>query len=148
MLSMCRSLGDKHAGERVLAEPEVSQILLDNRGARIILASDGLWDVLTGKNAAHRVRTVACSKAAARLRSVAKDQRDRADITVIVLDALDDPNARIPGAITESVGAPGHQVRKPTTGPFTASLCCGAHLYVCCVISTLVWCAAVASPHM
>lgn len=90
-------------------------MLLDMRGARIILASDGLWDVLTGKNAAHRVRTVACSKAAARLRSVAKDARDRDDITVIVLDALEDPNARIPAAIgsptAASAGAAIYQVQ-------------------------------------
>ena len=107
---MCRSLGDKHAGDRVLSEPEVSQMSLGELGARIVLASDGLWDVLTGKSAAHRVRTVACSKAAARLRSVAKDQRDRDDITVIVLDALDDANARIPAAIAAATGASDHQV--------------------------------------
>jgi hypothetical protein len=98
----CRSLGDRHAGERVLAEPEVSQMLLDERGARIFVASDGLWDVLTGKNAAHRVRTVTCSKAAARLRSIAKEQHGRDDITVIVMDALDEPNARIPAAIVSA----------------------------------------------
>jgi hypothetical protein len=99
-LTVCRSIGDRHAGERVLAEPEVSQVHIGSRGARMLLASDGLWDVATGKSAAHKVRNVAYSKAAARLRSFAKDQRDRDDITVIVIDALSCSNDRIPAALT------------------------------------------------
>jgi Protein phosphatase 2C len=100
----CRSLGDASGGERVLCDPSVHQITLDVRGARLIVASDGVWDAVGsggGKGVAHRVRNMACTKAASNIRSHSKDQRDRDDITVIVADFVADLDLRVPLALAE-----------------------------------------------
>lgn len=110
---LCRSLGDYKAGERVLPDPTVCQATLGGGGARIILASDGVWDAITsgGKGAARRVRNQACTKAASNLRSFSKEQRDRDDITVIVADAMPDASARVPPALVEGAAAVSGSVR-------------------------------------
>ena len=55
------------AGKVVLAEPEVRQVTLPQTGGRLIIASDGLWDAVQPKTAAHHVRNLAASKAATEL---------------------------------------------------------------------------------
>lgn len=104
----CRTIGDRHAGARVTAEPSVSQVSVDPAGARVILASDGLWDAFNnnGKSVCQRVRDLQHTKAAARLRSAAKEKRDRDDVTVICCDILPDVSIRIPPALS---GKQGHQ---------------------------------------
>jgi serine/threonine protein phosphatase PrpC len=91
----------------VLPDPTVRQVALDARGARLILASDGVWDAVSagGKGAAHRVRSMACTKAASNLRSFSKEQRDRDDITVIVADFAAQLDARVPQALAEPMRA-------------------------------------------
>ena len=54
-------------GDAVSAEPEVRQITLPQTGGRLIIASDGLWDAVQPKTAAHHVRNLAASKAATEL---------------------------------------------------------------------------------
>lgn len=101
LLVSCRTIGDRHAGSRVTAKPFVSQICVGPAGARITLASDGLWDAFNnnGKTVCHRIRELQYTKAAARLRSAAKAKRDRDDITVICCDMLPDASIRIPPAL-------------------------------------------------
>lgn len=55
------------AGEVVLCEPEVRRLALPCKGARVIIASDGLWDAMNPKTAAHHVRGMQASKAATEL---------------------------------------------------------------------------------
>jgi hypothetical protein len=90
----------------VLPDPTVRQVTLDARGARLILASDGVWDAVHagGKGAAHRVRNMSCTKAASNLRSFSKEQRDRDDITIIVADFTAQLDARVPQALAEPMG--------------------------------------------
>ncbi len=57
----------RQAGAAVTPEPEVRGVVLPAAGARLILASDGLWDAVAPKTAAHHVRGLAASKAAAEL---------------------------------------------------------------------------------
>ncbi|KAK9830885.1 hypothetical protein WJX81_001707 [Elliptochloris bilobata] len=96
-LAMSRSLGDFSAGAAVTPEPEVRAVVLPAAGARLILASDGLWDAVAPKTAAHHVRGLPASKAAMELVQLALKARGlRDDITVIVVDALPDPSARLP----------------------------------------------------
>lgn len=97
-----RTIGDRHAGARVTAEPSVSLVTIGSTGARLILASDGLWDAFNnnGKVVCHRVRDLVHTKAAARLRSAAKEKRNRDDVTVICCDLLPDVTMRIPPSIT------------------------------------------------
>ena len=40
---------------------------LPHTGARVLLASDGLWDAVNPKTAAHHVRSLAATKAAKEL---------------------------------------------------------------------------------
>ena len=55
------------AGSVVLCEPEVRRVTLPSQGARLIIASDGLWDAMNPKTAAHHVRGMQASKAAQEL---------------------------------------------------------------------------------
>lgn len=56
---------------------------LPPHGARLVIASDGLWDAVSHKNALHNVRGVPTEKAAARLVQAAlKAKGPRDDITV------------------------------------------------------------------
>ena len=55
------------AGAAVMPEPEVRAVVLPATGARLMLASDGLWDAVAPKTAAHHVRGMPASKAAMEL---------------------------------------------------------------------------------
>jgi serine/threonine protein phosphatase PrpC len=50
-----------------MAEPEVRQVTLPLGGARLVIASDGLWDAVSPKSALHHVRGMPASKAATEL---------------------------------------------------------------------------------
>lgn len=52
------------AGPVVLADPEVRQVTIPFRGARVVIASDGLWDAVHYKTACHHVRSMTATKAA------------------------------------------------------------------------------------
>lgn len=111
----CRTIGDRHAGSRVTAEPSVSHVSVGSAGARLVIASDGLWDAFNnnGKGVCHRVRNLQHTKAAARLRSAAKEKRDRDDITVICCDMVADASVRIPASLSDRKQQESHQVRPP-----------------------------------
>ena len=55
------------AGDVVLPEPEVRRVTLPSQGARLIIASDGLWDAVKPKTAAHHIRGMQAGKAAGEL---------------------------------------------------------------------------------
>ena len=66
-------------------------------GFRITIASDGLWDAVTVKQAAQCAGRLATAAAAAALCKRAQKQKDnRDDITVLVVDALADPSHKDP----------------------------------------------------
>lgn len=58
------------AGDVVLSTPEVRQVTLPVTGGRVIIASDGLWDAVAAKTAAHHIRGIPASKAARELGQV------------------------------------------------------------------------------
>jgi serine/threonine protein phosphatase PrpC len=46
--ALCRSIGDLDAGPLIVPLPHVRQVLLTRqRALRLIMASDGLWDLVT-----------------------------------------------------------------------------------------------------
>ena len=51
----------------VLCAPEIRRVTLPAQGARLIIASDGLWDAMNPKTAVHHVRGMQASKAAQEL---------------------------------------------------------------------------------
>lgn len=54
-----------------MSEPEVRQVTLPASGGRVIIASDGLWDAVAPKTAAHHVRGMPATKASRELGQVA-----------------------------------------------------------------------------
>jgi hypothetical protein len=42
-----RSIGDSDAGVHVVPLPHMRQLLIPQQGVRVVLASDGLWDLMT-----------------------------------------------------------------------------------------------------
>ena len=52
---MSRTLGDYEAGDIVPGVPEVRQVTLPATGARLYIASDGVWDHMNPKGIVHQV---------------------------------------------------------------------------------------------
>jgi serine/threonine protein phosphatase PrpC len=99
-LAVSRTVGDRDGKKGgVVSEPEVSRVVVPDEqpGFRITLASDGLWDAVTVKQAAQCAGRLATAAAAAALCKRAQKQKDnRDDITVLVVDALADPAHKDP----------------------------------------------------
>lgn len=114
-LAVSRSIGDRDGKKGgVISEPEVSMVLIPDRfhSARLVLASDGLWDAATPKQASACASKLNAQSAAAALNKLAQQQKDnRDDITVLVVDML-----------SEAGGKSGPFVTKPTHGEEKASL--------------------------
>ena len=99
-LAVSRTVGDRDGKKGgVVSEPEVSRVIVPDEqpGFRITIASDGLWDAVTVKQAAQCAGRLATAAAAAALCKRAQKQKDnRDDITVLVVDALADPSHKDP----------------------------------------------------
>ena len=83
----------------MISEPEVSRVVVPYHqpGFRIVLASDGLWDAVTVKQASSCGAKLGTQAAAAALCKLAQKQKDnRDDITVVVCDFLADASHRDP----------------------------------------------------
>lgn len=97
-LAVSRSIGDRDGKKGgVISEPEVSMVLIPDRfhGARVVLASDGLWDAATPKQASACASKLNAQSAAAALNKLAQQQKDnRDDITVLVVDMLRDVGSK------------------------------------------------------
>ena len=108
-LAVSRAIGDTAAKPAVCAHPEVSQCYVPlGTGARLVVASDGLWDVVpSAKAACSAVRKLSATAAANALvrqaGSVPKGEQD--DVTVCVVDFLAHPGDKGP---FQSLGA-GHE---------------------------------------
>jgi serine/threonine protein phosphatase PrpC len=93
-LALSRSLGDIEASEiGVLCEPEVSTALKFEAGNTLIVASDGVWDMLSPNKAADLVTSSPDAQIAAEAlieeaSALWPDEMDRDDMTVIVVRAL------------------------------------------------------------
>lgn len=114
-LAVSRSIGDRDGKKGgVISDPEVSMVLIPDRfhAARLVLASDGLWDAATPKQASSCASKLNAQSAAAALNKLAQQQKDnRDDITVLVVDML-----------SEAGGKSGPFATKPSHGEEKASL--------------------------
>ena len=86
-LCMGRSIGDSDGGAGILPLPNIKQVVLPaDRPARIILASDGLWDTFTFSSACLHCRSLPAPSAASSL--VENPARFFDDTSVIIVDLL------------------------------------------------------------
>eukprot|EP00252_Welwitschia_mirabilis_P002988 TRINITY_DN12_c0_g1_i1.p1 TRINITY_DN12_c0_g1~~TRINITY_DN12_c0_g1_i1.p1 ORF type:complete len:595 (+),score=109.02 TRINITY_DN12_c0_g1_i1:1003-2787(+) len=100
MLAMSRAIGDRYLKPYVISDPELTFTQRTEEDEFLILASDGLWDVFSNKEACDVVRRVFHHRSAKKLRAsrsaqvaadylsnLAVQQRNTSDnITVVVVD--------------------------------------------------------------
>ncbi|ETV92244.1 hypothetical protein H310_13474 [Aphanomyces invadans] len=88
ILSMTRAMGDVTMKPPLTAEPDVVVHALDSRTDKfLILATDGLWDVVTNHKAAKVALSCPCAQAAAAALCKLAMRRNTADnVTVLVVD--------------------------------------------------------------
>lgn len=85
-LAVSRSLGDFWCGDGLYVEPDVSQIEIGDDDVGLILACDGLWDVLRDEDAADVVRrSTTAASAAVQLKSYAFALGSKDNISVVVV---------------------------------------------------------------
>lgn len=87
-IAVSRSIGDRRLKPALTSTPEVLRYTLQEEDEFIVLATDGLWDVITNEEAIHMVKTTVrvADLAAKRLALKALIERESKDnITVIVV---------------------------------------------------------------
>ncbi|GAB4839374.1 hypothetical protein Ancab_028899 [Ancistrocladus abbreviatus] len=88
-LCLSRSIGDRDVGEFIVPVPYVKQVKLSTAGGRLIISSDGVWDVLSFEAAFDCCRGMSAQSAAAQVVKEAVQVKGlRDDTTCIVVDIL------------------------------------------------------------
>eukprot|EP00803_Ostreobium_quekettii_P003527 evm.model.scf_539.4 EVM.evm.TU.scf_539.4 scf_539:26890-28640(-) len=91
----------------VRAAPEgAKSALVPKGGARLVMGTDGLWDLVDWRDAVHGIRRVACASAASRLVSQAVLCREGPitdDVSAVVLDILPPGCADFPKVVKDRV---------------------------------------------
>ncbi|KXZ54621.1 hypothetical protein GPECTOR_4g686 [Gonium pectorale] len=88
-LCVSRSVGDLDAGPEVVPLPHIRQVILPSAGARIIICSDGVWDLMSLSKAVKLCRFKPAAAASATLMgAVSRDLRLLDDASIIVVDLL------------------------------------------------------------
>ncbi|WOL20483.1 putative protein phosphatase 2C 52 [Canna indica] len=103
VLAMSRAFGNRLLKQFVVAEPEIQEQMVDEEMEFLVLASDGLWDVVTNEDAVSLVRVEEEPDAAARKLTETAFSRGSADnITCIVVRFHHDKkDVGSPPAVTE-----------------------------------------------
>lgn len=60
-LNMTRAVGDSYLKPLVIADPETQHVTVEAGDTFIVVASDGLWDVLTNEEVGDLVSTISCT---------------------------------------------------------------------------------------
>ncbi|XP_024031130.1 protein kinase and PP2C-like domain-containing protein isoform X2 [Morus notabilis] len=86
-LQVTRSIGDDDLKPAVTAEPEITETILSEKDEYLVMASDGLWDVMSNEDVISIIRDTVkepgmCSK---RLATEAAERGSKDNITVIVI---------------------------------------------------------------
>ncbi|KAL7583675.1 probable protein phosphatase 2C 59 [Lactuca sativa] len=101
VLAVSRAFGDKLLKQYVVADPEIQEEKVDNSLEFLILASDGLWDVVTNDEAVAMVKPIESPEEAANRLMMEASQRGSADnITIVVVRFLDNNNNNHGGCST------------------------------------------------
>ncbi|RZC56664.1 hypothetical protein C5167_015510 [Papaver somniferum] len=93
VLAVSRAFGDRLLKQYVVADPEIQEEVVDSSLEFLILASDGLWDVVTNEEAVSMTKPIEDPEQAARRLMQEAYQRGSADnITCVVVRFLDTAN--------------------------------------------------------
>lgn len=95
-LAVSRAIGDHDCGQEVLASPATIQIKVPFAGARLIMASDGLWDHLTAERVMRRSRKHQIHEAPSQLILKARKESEFGltdDTSVLIVDILPTPRS-------------------------------------------------------
>ncbi|XP_078175417.1 putative protein phosphatase 2C 59 [Carex rostrata] len=85
VLAVSRAFGDRLLKQFVVAEPEIKEEVVDNSLEFLILASDGLWDVVSNEEAVAMVRPIEDPEQAAQRLLQEASKRGSADNTTVVI---------------------------------------------------------------
>ncbi|KAG8495286.1 hypothetical protein CXB51_012965 [Gossypium anomalum] len=89
VLAVSRAFGDRHLKQYVVADPEIQEEKVDNSLEFLILASDGLWDVVSNEEAVAMIKPIKDPEQAAKQLMQEAYQRGSADnITCVVVRFL------------------------------------------------------------
>ncbi|GAB2265098.1 hypothetical protein Dimus_000165 [Dionaea muscipula] len=125
VLAMSRAFGNRMLKQFVVAEPEIQEQEINEELELLVLASDGLWDVVPNEDAVAIAQAEEEPEAAARKLTVAAFTRGSADnITCIVVRFQHDrTRALAAGTLNQTKASLGpaetlnENETKPTTGP-------------------------------
>lgn len=85
-LAVARAFGDKSLKEHLSSEPDVAVEEIDDDTEFIILASDGLWTVMSNQEAADSIRNIKDARSAAKhLTEEALSRNSKDDISCVVV---------------------------------------------------------------
>ncbi|KAF8392835.1 hypothetical protein HHK36_021074 [Tetracentron sinense] len=89
VLAVSRAFGDRLLKQYVVADPEIQEEVIDSSLEFLILASDGLWDVVTNEDAVSMIKSIEDPEQAAKRLMQEAYQRGSADnITCVVVRFL------------------------------------------------------------
>ncbi|XP_022855141.1 probable protein phosphatase 2C 39, partial [Olea europaea var. sylvestris] len=85
-LAVARAFGDKSLKRHLSSEPDVAIEMVDDELELIILASDGLWKVMSNQEAVESIRNTKSAQSAAKhLVEEAVSRKSKDDISCIVV---------------------------------------------------------------
>jgi protein phosphatase 1L len=89
VLAVSRAFGDKLLKQYVVVDPEIREEVIDHSLEFLILASDGLWDVVTNEEAVDMTRSIHDPEEAAKKLLQEAYKRESSDnITCVVVRFL------------------------------------------------------------
>ncbi|KAJ6417160.1 hypothetical protein OIU84_002960 [Salix udensis] len=85
-LAVARAFGDKNLKEHLSSEPDVAMEMIDDETDCIILASDGLWKVMSNQEAVDTIKNIKDARSAAKqLTEEALNRNSSDDISCVVV---------------------------------------------------------------
>lgn len=96
-LCVSRSVGDLDAGPEVMPLPNIRQVVLPQEGSRLMVCSDGVWDLMNLSKAVKLCRLKTAAGATDTLMAaVSRDMRLLDDASIIVVDFLPSEGTSFP----------------------------------------------------
>lgn len=94
-LAVSRSIGDADVSPHVLCIPHIRQVLIPSTGARLVLASDGVWDHLAFSKMKRTIKKKSleqCSTALVKKALTVQGLHMKDDTTVYIIDMVPSPS--------------------------------------------------------